>query len=182
MSGFVMNRIHEIVERESRSLSEFLQQSTTLFVVELDFDLTILYHNHGFSRFVGRNASSVGRNFASFLLKESAPVLPLKEEVDSLSIPLNILASDTSTISVKTHIRRTACNGYLLIGEELVITSDDILKKMTLLNNEVVNMARDLRRKNRQLQDAHDKDQGLSRYCTHLYVLQGNQRRSGVLE
>ena len=66
----------------------------------------------------------------------------------------------------------------MLLGGELLLSNTEALEKMTLMSNELANMARDLRRKNTELQQAQAQIktlQGILPICMHCKEVRNDE-------
>lgn len=52
--------------------------------------------------------------------------------------------------------------GFVLFGERPFLSDDDVFARMSLLNNDLMNMSRELRRRNRELEQAQERIKTLS--------------------
>lgn len=139
----------------SSAVPVFLQQSKSVISLIYDQDYTIVDHNPLFSEHVLFGKSAMGKKLSGFLMPESQSVLTKLEDGQSWQCKILFMATDKQTLSFECHI---FCHNphSLIIGEKLMLSNDTILQKMGVLNNEMVNLARELQQKNRELQEAND--------------------------
>lgn len=175
--NFILKHIDEF--------DSFFRTTDMLILVVLDKDLNISACNGCFRKILEEPNDFSGRNIRSFLLPESQEILPFADSVNSLSINLNFRASHSSTLPLFCHIFKTGKNNYLILGGHLMLTSEQIIQKMTSLTNEMVNMSRDLHRKKRELEEAHSKIKilgGIIPICMHCKEIRDDKGYWNMLE
>ena len=143
---------------------DYLIQTDTLTVVILNDDFTIAMHNQCFGKLVGDGKDLSGLEISSCLLPESYSIFdkPLEQ---NQSIWLNFKSPSSYPVPLKCRIFKLPNNKYLILGGNLMLTNEQILQEMTIMSNELANMARDLKKKNRELED-HSKIRVLSGIIT----------------
>jgi len=138
-----------------------LEISAQLALVKLDEAFNILSVNKGFQQLVGGNADLAGVNLASLLLPESRGLLAGWICRRAMPVRLNFKGNGAGNVSLQTFWSEVG-DGFLFYGEKLLLTDSEIVGKMTLLNNEMAAMTRELNRKNRALTEARDQIKTLS--------------------
>lgn len=138
----------------SALLPEFLQHSKSVISLIYDSANTIIDHNPLFSEHVFFGKSVAGKKLNGFLMPESQGVLAKLEVDKDRQCKLLFKATEKQPLSFECHIFRRNPHS-LIIGEKLMLTNDAILQKMGSLNNEMVNLARELQQKNRELKEAN---------------------------
>lgn len=98
----------------------------------------------------------------SFVLPESHESLTILNLAKDQSVCLNFKSRNASLVSLQCLMVQVDNGGYLIFGVHMMLTNEQALQKMTLMSNEMANLARDLYKKNRELKDAHAKIKTLS--------------------
>ena len=139
----------------SSLVPEFLEQSRSVIALVYDSDYTIVAHNPLFSEHILFGKVAVGKRLNTFLMPESQGILAKLAAGQSRQCKLLFMATEKQPLSFECHI---FCRNphSLIIGEKLMLSNDTILQKMGSLNNEMVNLARELHQKNRELKAAND--------------------------
>ncbi len=133
-----------------------LAESPVLAALVLDGALRVERTNDAYLRMAGLGASPVGQAFADLIAPDSRAAAG--RLVGGLSPPERIafVGVDGGTFLLR-------CNAYregdrlLVMGDTLTLTDNDVLRTMSRLNDEVVNLGRDLARRNQELQQALDQ-------------------------
>jgi hypothetical protein len=111
------------------------------------------------------------------ILKSDRSELDDLAKGDWVRVPLHFAAHAGSPVVMGCLLHRTD-DAVLVFGEHLALSDSDIVEKMTVLNNELSNMARELRRKERELQEAYDRIRTLSGFlpiCSHCKQIRDDQ-------
>ncbi len=149
-----MDEFEQLILQNIGEFKEFLRKAHMLAIVVLDENLRIASHNKCFSALVSSGEDVSGIPIHSFLLPESHDLLPLSDSADDRSVRLNMKSRDFFPVTLQCHIFRIGDGRRLIFGENPMLANEEILKKMTIMSNEMANMARDLQRKNRELKKA----------------------------
>jgi diguanylate cyclase (GGDEF)-like protein len=139
-------------------LKLFNQLDFTVFAV-CDDKLRLVQGNSYFKKTLHRDDVSSGSNLADYLEIEPAQVEQILQNRESYALSLQIKPDNRSFKAAFVHLR----NYILFIGELVDIGEMDILSSITTLSNEANNAARELRRKNRELENANTKIEELMR-------------------
>lgn len=174
----------DIFKEYASCFEHYIFRGEQLCVVVLDEDLCILQCNRSFRQILGTMNSLEGHNFLSLLLPESQHILPFKDSVTHMDIPLNLMSMNSDPLSLECHIYRKN-NTYLVLGSHIMLTNNDILKKMSLLTNDMANLMRELSRKNKELEEAQSKIKvlgGIIPICMHCKQIRDDKGYWNQLE
>lgn len=133
---------------------DFLKNSRSVVLVVLDSQWKILSHNGYFQDSLGVTASIKGKSFLPYLMDES--IKHLEDVGKSPKTHIKMVLKGIGNVSVPLD-----CTIYkegdtiILIGEKPMLTNDETMQKMTTMNIEMVNLTRELQKKNRELQYAN---------------------------
>ena len=165
----MIQKLKDVLVENSSVIEDFLLNTENLAMIILDKDFKISSFNHCFSQLIDTDKQISGEPIQAFLLPESRGLYSA-ESSGKKSVLLHFKSDDDSPISMQCHLNRINNNGYLLIGANVMLTNHAVLEKMTIMNNEMANMARDLKRTNRRLQEAQAKIRilaGVVPICMH---------------
>jgi len=140
----------------ARALEQYLGTSRYLITLLLDSRLHISDSSPSFARLLRLKQSPAGTPIHSFLLPESRTALASILDKESARVRLILTSPDSPPIPVDCHLFKVD-EEHLLFGDHLMLTNDDSLKKMSTLNSELINLTRELQRKNRALKKAREK-------------------------
>ena len=132
----------------------FLLQSQSVISLIYDTDQTIIAHNPLFAEHLLFGKSAVGKQLNDFLMPESKGALTTLQADQDRQCKLLFKAIEKQPLPFECHIFCRKPQS-LIIGEKLMLSNDAILQKMGSLNNEMVNLARELQQKNRDLKEAN---------------------------
>lgn len=135
------------------AIPTFFQQSKSVIALICEEE-TIVAHNPLFSLHVLSGKPAVGQQLSSYLAPESQEILGKMAGGQQRQCKLIFKTSGKQSLSFECHI---FCNGEstLIIGEKLMLSNDEILQRMGTMNNELVNLTRELQQKNRELEHAN---------------------------
>jgi hypothetical protein len=137
-------------------LESFFVESRNVVVLVLDASGRILGCNAGFFHLLPFRENPVGQTVQSLLLPESRRVFKSLPEGEAVRTSLSFVANASPPHSLDCRLFFDG-ERILLTGEGLMLTHDDTLRQIGMLNNELINQARDLARKNRELENARKK-------------------------
>ncbi len=140
----------------ARALEQYLGTSKYLITLLLDSRLHIADSSASFARLLRLKQSPTGAPLHSFLLPESRTALASILDKASARIRLILTSPDSPPFPVDCHLFKVD-EEHLLFGDHLMLTNDDSLHKMSVLNSELINLTRELQRKNRALENAREK-------------------------
>jgi len=142
------------------TIESYLKNTGSLVIIVLNERLNIIDYNNAFSRLMKGCEKLTEKNILDFLIP-TASNDPFKNPASELPQRLIFNPVDNSTFSLDCNIYHfEGC--YLVLGGNLMLARDEILEKMSLLSNELINMTRDLHEKNRALNEARAKIKILS--------------------
>lgn len=157
-----MDEFKNLILQHVKEFKGYFHTTTTLAIIVLDEDLRISSHNKCFGTLISSGEDVSGKPIQSFLLPESQELLPLSNSKNEQSVWLNFKSRGSSSIPLQCHIYKIDNEKHLIFGGHLMLSNEEILQKMTVISNEMANMARDLYRKNRELKEANTKIKSLS--------------------
>jgi len=140
-----------------RFLQSCIYASKCLTLVATNKTFVIEEFNLGFQNLVRYERNLLaGTPLKTFLHKDSWHLLTA--ELPERKMPLRFVfkSLEGGSIILNCHVNRTD-HGYLLFGDQAMLAESDILKKMTVLNNEMAALTRELNRKNRALLEAQEQ-------------------------
>lgn len=158
-------------------LQQYFQHSENILLCILDTDFRIQSVNNGFKRIFNIRSDITNQSLKDYLLPESHSVWQEPEILSGSPFSLNFRSTNDSPMSLNCYLYK-ADEEYVLIGERLMLTNDDLLDKMSVLNAELINMSRALRKKNRDLEAAREKIKVLSGVvpiCMHCKQIQDGE-------
>lgn len=165
-----MDEFKHLILQHIFEFIDYFHQTDTLAIVVLDENLRISAHNRCFRTLISSGEGVSGKPIHSFLLPESQKFLPLSDSTKDQSVWLNFKSPESSPVPLKCQIFKIDNDKHLILGGHLMLTNEQILRKMTVMSNEMANMTRSLHRKNRELQEAHSKIKtlrGIVPICMH---------------
>jgi diguanylate cyclase (GGDEF)-like protein len=132
----------------------YIDRISTICAVLFDEQLIIVDCNRAFKAIVGSSDGPVGRKFDTYLLAEdrNLKVAPPAEGFQELRFTLTGEIRDQN--NMVGYLARTA-GGYLLFCERAWITEDQIFEEISMINNQLANMTRELNKKNIALEKAN---------------------------
>lgn len=158
----VVDPFHSLgVDREWRTwvaqhpdeLGEYLWRDTPLDVVLIDKDRRIRICNPRFLDRLGLQASPVGTAVES-LFAPAVPAWPWPSPGQIVAAAFTIQAPSGVTHLMSGHLVGTS-TGWLILAEAHRHSYHDLVSKMSLVNNELANLARELGKKNTALAQAN---------------------------
>jgi len=158
-------------------LDRYLEELTNLVLVALNEDLEICECNQGFLKLMDLTEKPLGRNLADFLIPEAKLLPELPQIGENLPVRLPFQPRKSSIHLLVCQLFNTG-RYYLLIGERLLVLESSLVTKISQLNQELANLTRALRQKNRELQEAlgHVKTlQGLLPICSACKKIRDDQ-------
>jgi len=157
-----MKNLKLLLESKSDEIEKIFIKTDILAIIIVDNDLKISECNKYFKKIISSRRKLLGESIYSFLLPESQKVLPISETIENQAVWLNFKTHSSTSISMKCHIIKMESGGYFIIGGHLMLTPDQNIQEMTVMSNEMANMARDLHRKNKELREAQSQIKVLS--------------------
>ncbi len=159
------------LSRFSQQIIETLSVSDSLMFFHLDCSQRILSANSAAENFIHHGKPLQGLIFEHFL--QDASRADFQNGLTSFSkyFNLSFLNDSAEKNQVKLYIHKLS-EGWLLIGEPAKdrLTSSEALNEISLLNNQLTNITRELQRKNRELKEAGEnikKLRGMLPICSY---------------
>jgi len=144
-------KISEILTRYKENINFYFSELSNTGLVLINRKGKIFDCNRGFLELLGLKEKPVNRNINDFLSKNSKKI-PLPED-SFLKINLLFDFSGDAEVLLKGYI--LPCDElYLLIFEQHRLTYNELIEKMSKLNDQIVNITRELEKKNAQLKEA----------------------------
>lgn len=137
-------------------LYDYLWHQSRIIIVLLDRQRRILAANQGLSRLVGPEEVCAGRPLAELLSPESDVALADFPATPPQSRQLRLIFATpyASLATVECRVYATA-QGFLILGENPQLSTNELLLKMATLTEELLNLNRELAQKNRELARAN---------------------------
>jgi len=160
------------LEKYGNKVESYLTTSNGIAIAQLDTSLTILDCNLGFMRLFNPMQRPAGEPLSLYLDLNSSDI--------RCGEPLTIPCSRKTGIDAVTncYIIQTD-DGYLLFIERLILTESRALEQMGSMNDELINMQRDMVKKNRQLEKL--KSELHERVAELELVLERINRLEGII-
>lgn len=141
----------------------FLNEEAQMGIVLIDTELRVTAANHGALRMLKLTENEVmGRDIRAYLLPDSHAVLASLTSGDVNKAALSFRSEHIGLAVLRTTIYSHDA-GHVLFAEQLLMTEERTLGKMTELTNELAGMTRTLQKQKRELEQAQ----------SHIKVLQG---------
>jgi two-component system, cell cycle sensor histidine kinase and response regulator CckA len=142
------------------TMDRFLSEGKSVLAVRLDEQRAIVDCNAAFTSLLALGECPTGRPFRDFLASETATALEKACREEKAWCNLSIVSINNMIHTVR-FLRVDEPNGLLLLGEKPVFTGSDIFEQMSALNDEMVNLTRELKDKNALLEETTSKLQAL---------------------
>ena len=149
--------IGEILQNSSAFLAFYLENLSQVALVLFDEDAKIKDCNQGFLNILGLPGKPIGKNITEFLSFDMRALSFLREG-EYTSISPQYLVQGNFQVSFAGYLLSLG-NNYLMLLEKHQMTYDEILNKMSLLNNQLADLTRDLSKKNQELKMANARIQ-----------------------
>lgn len=143
--------IENIFKNYCDIIFSYFDQISGLVIVLIDKNKKILDCNNGFIRTLGLREKPINQSLTKFLSSYSEEKLPLDRNISEVNI--NFKSSTDIEIFLKGYIL-SVDNLYLLILEQYRITYNELIAKMSILNDQIVDITRELEKKNLLLSEA----------------------------
>ena len=146
-------------------LCELLTAADFLCLLVVDSTGMVAAANQSARRLLGGDVAGpapVGTQFDELLQPQSRQILAGAGGDGVLNLKLGFLSMNRNVVPMSCQLVWLADGTLLLLGGQLMLGEDEVLRKMSLMTNEMVNMTRELQRKNRELQEAQAKIKVLS--------------------
>ena len=149
--------IGEILQNSSAFLAFYLENLSQVALVFFDEDAKIKDCNQGFLNILGLPGKPIGKNITEFL-SFYMRALSFLREGEYTSISPQYLVQGNFQVSFAGYLLSLG-NNYLMFFEKHQMTYNEILNKMSLLNNQLADLTRDLSKKNQELKMANARIQ-----------------------
>ena len=149
----IMN-IYEAIARHPDLIGTFFEHSGTTLIVLTDENYIVLDCNDNLTRTLYVPNKPVGRFLGDFVCSmEDQEFSLIVSKQNQKPLPQIVRICYTEILY---RFYTFACqDGYLLIGDRMGSTDNEVLESMSLLNNELSSMSREMSQKNRELEDAY---------------------------
>lgn len=144
-------KISDILKHYPEIAIQYVYNLSNLGVVIIDKKGKIIDCNEGFCKILGVEKKLIGFNIKDLLSKTSQEPILSKKSLTKLN--LLFIGKDNVKILLNSFIFPIS-GYYLLIFEQHRLTYSELITKMSKLNDEIVNMTRELEKKNAQLKEA----------------------------
>ncbi len=147
-----------LIDSYTAALENYLENTENLIVVIIDDNYEIQEYNQPFFKLINSRASFrrvkvediKGQSIHNFLMPESLSAVQEQREF-FIKKKLNFSVAGSPSMTVTCYIFKLD-NSALIIGEHITLTDSHFMDKMSILNNEMTNMVRQIQQKNREIQ------------------------------
>ncbi len=146
--------IFEVLKDHIEILIYYLERQSQIVIILTDDSGTILDCNRAFLDSMSLTEKPIEKNIMEFLSPESRN-FSLPEKNGNTVIKLNFLGPDNVRISL-AGITFSIGNKFLMFFEKHRLTYNELITKMSNLNNELINLTRLLDKKNEELEKANE--------------------------
>ena len=161
-----------------------IDQSDQIALVTLDQDLRIAEYNSGFAQLLERSDDLEGIDLKTLLSAESRGYLETSlatNVVDKpLPLQLHFILPGGSSTPLQCWFHPTA-DGTLIYAEQAFIADSEALRTVSLLNNQLAGLTRELNRKNRALQQTQHKLQSKNEEIEHFVSIVAHDFNSPLI-
>ncbi len=134
----------------SGRLNRYLEESQSLILILLNKNLEIVQCNENVLRLLHLSHKPLGARLADFLIPETPELATLPQEGETLPLRLSFRTPNAGVHLLTCQIIHTGA-AYLVIGERLLILESPLVEKISALTQELANLSRELREKNKAL-------------------------------
>ncbi len=142
------------MKSQKQQWATFIAHSKSVIFVSVDTQLKIIDHNNYFAELLQTGSAAQGKSLLHFLMPESINITTNFKKVEETFAKVVFKAGN----GLPTPLHCSFFSGdqeTIIFGEKPVFTHDEIMQKISILNNELVNVTRDLQKKNRELEYAN---------------------------
>lgn len=140
----------------------FLDETAHTIVLVLDNHLRIISHNAFFPSLLQFSALAEGTDVAHLVEEPVTDWADMEARAEPAYRHLTFLARDGSAHPMYCRISRLESDSILILGTRLRNSDDEVLQRMTRFSNDFINLTRDLKKKNRELERAQSQVKMLS--------------------
>lgn len=152
--GDISASISNIINNNIKFFTEYLQNLSQIVIVLIDRDKHIIDCNQGFLEILNMKEKPFHQKITKYISSESKKIIfPVKNNFKQ--IRLVFLTIDKTPIVLEGYIKSIE-NFYLMLFEKQKLTYNELIKKMSVLNNELTNMTRELNKRNIELKKANE--------------------------
>jgi len=144
-------KLSETLKQCPNEISFYLEELSNVGIVLIDMGGGILDCNRGFLELLGLKKKPLKHNIKDFLSKSSEKLILPNDSFVRLN--LMFMGGKNTNLLFKGYISPLQ-ECYLMIFEQYKLSYSQLIIKMSKLNNQIVNMTRELEKKNVQLKDA----------------------------
>ncbi|MFO7813740.1 MAG: hypothetical protein R6V21_12285, partial [Pelovirga sp.] len=130
-------------------IAEKLDDSDQIAMVTLTADMRIIDYTKGFKNLIERDENLKNIDLKNLLLPESRALFE-DNLVEKSPLQLNFALADSNSLALQCSFHPTR-DGYLMFGEQAILAGSEVMRTISLLNNELAGLTRELNRKNRVL-------------------------------
>ncbi len=161
-----------------------LDQSDQIALVNLDHDLRITDYNSGFGQLLECRGNLKGIDLKTLLLAESRGYLETNRATNVVAKPvplqLHFILPGGSSTPLQCWFHNSA-DGTLMYAERALMADSEALRTVSLLNNQLAGLTRELNRKNRALQQAQYKLQSKNEEIEHFVSIVAHDFNSPLI-
>jgi len=146
----------ELVESFPSAFRRLLECASSMAVIVTDKNSVIEECNRAFVGLIGAAQKPLGESFRGYLVKESLDAWDalLEGTAEKSRLAITLRPGSIQTMDC----RSIAMGGSVLtVCENAMVTESSAVEKISELQQELVNMTRELTRRNRELEDAQNK-------------------------
>lgn len=144
--------ISEIIRESPHYITTYLEKLSDSGIVLMEKSGKILDCNEGFIKIIGLKEKPVGENIKKFISKNSKELIFSDNSFSEINLNLND-GSGPLEVVVKGYVFPFK-DLYMMIIKYHRLTYSELILKMSKLNDEIVDLTRELEKKNAQLQEA----------------------------
>ncbi len=138
-------------------LTAYLNRNQNTIIFLIDSEYIIRDCNSSFTIVSGFEHEPVGIDIRTLLAAEDEHLISNIKDADKLKpVSFTMQGSRSERYGMKGFAVKTE-KGYLFICEKISITDDKVVEEISILNNELANITRELNKKNIALQRANDR-------------------------
>lgn len=143
-----------LFETNCNLVFSYLDRVSTICTVLLNEQRVIVDCNRAFKQIVGSGGGPVGRKFDSYLLAEDRNLKITPPATGFQELRFTLTGEQQDQNNMRGYLAVTE-GGYLLFCERAWITEDQIFEEISMINNQLANMTRELNKKNIALEKAN---------------------------
>ena len=171
-------------EVSTNELNRFLIAATSLATAVFDDELKIVRCNDLFNQLLGSGSSLAGLPLTQIARSERSLEITRDKLLTNSPLRMIMTLNVGHEHSLLCHFL-VAADGLLLIGEQPVLSSGEIMEELSKVNNDLVNLTRSLQKKNAELERAKEKIKtlsGLVPICAHCKSIRDDGGYWSMLE